>query len=476
MQGTKSIKKNFIYNSAYQLIAIAVPLVTTPYLSRVLGAAGIGEYAYAYSIAYYFTLLIKLGINTYGSREIACCRDDKIRTSKTFWELYTFQLVLALFFSFIYIVYSVFVSKNKSVSLILGIFVVSAGIDITWFFGGMEEFKLIAIRDLIIKVLSTLGIFAVVKTEMDTWKYALLLSIGFIGSQIFLWPSLCKYVNWYRPTIKGILRHIKPNLLLFLPTIAVSLYKTMDKIMLGAFSSTVEVGYYESSEKIIQVPMALITSLGTVMQPRMSNLLSRGEDKDKLEYIMKKSFSLAMFMSSLIGFGIMMEAGTFVPWFYGDGYEKCIILYKILLPSCLFLAFANVIRTQYLIPNKKDISYIVSLFAGAGINLLVNILLIGKYKSTGVAIGTLTAEITVCVIQIFLVKKQISMFENVMSSLCYIVAGLAMYFIGSGINLNIRPVEEMIIKAGVGVGIYIIILGILLLLKDSLEKWRLKKQ
>ena len=172
MHGAKNIRKNFIYNSVYQLIAIAVPLVTTPYLSRVLGAEGIGEYAYAYSIAYYFTLLIKLGINTYGSREIACCRDDKIRTSKTFWELYTFQFVLALFFSFIYIVYSVFVSKNKSVSLILEIFVVSAGIDITWFFGGIEEFKLIAIRDLIIKVLSTLGIFAVVKTEMDTWKYA----------------------------------------------------------------------------------------------------------------------------------------------------------------------------------------------------------------------------------------------------------------------------------------------------------------
>lgn len=467
---SKGVKENFIYNSIYQIIAIAIPLITTPYLSRILGVEGIGEYAYAYSIAYYFTLIIKLGLNNYGSREIAYYREDKMQISKIFWELYFFQAMSLIVLLIIYVIYSMQIAQHKEISLILSLFVVSSGIDITRFFWGMEEFKLIVLRDLCIKTLSTIGIFAFVKTEEDTWKYALLLCIGFLGSQLLLWPSLKKSIRWCRPTVKGIVHHIKPNLLLFLPTIAVSLYKTMDKIMLGFFSSTVEVGYYESSEKIIQVPMALITSLGTVMQPRMTNLLAKGEERNKLNSILDTSFQLAVFLSSIIGFGIMAVAKEFVPWFYGEGYEKCINLYEILLPSCLFLAFANVIRTQYLIPNRKDVQYIISLFAGAIINLIINMLLVVKYQAVGVAIGTLAAEITVCVVQTMFVRKDINIPRNIQNCAVYIIAGISMYLVCTGINLSVKKPWDIFIKAGIGAAIYGSILCLALWIRNRIRE------
>lgn len=466
MDAHRRVKKNYIYNSIYQIVAIFVPLVTTPYLSRILGASQIGEYAYAYSIASYFTMAIKLGIQNYGSREIAYCRDEDTEVSKTFWELYFFQMFMAVIFVGLYVIYSVFVAKNMVISLILCLFVISAGLDITWFFVGMEKFKLIALRDFEVKLLTTCGIFLFVKTETDIWKYVLLLSVGLLGSQLFLWRYLKNYIKWNKPTIQGVVWHIKPNLMLFLPTIAVSLYKSMDKIMLGMFSTTAEVGYYESSEKIIQVPIALITSLGTVMQPRMSNLLAKNENKESLNSILEMSLKFAIFLSSIISFGIMAVAKEFVPWFYGKGYEKCITLYKILLPSCLFLAFANVIRTQHLIPHKKDKQFIISLFAGAAINLIVNGLLVVSCQSIGVAIGTLAAEISVCVVQTYFVRKEINIVKNVKQCLPFIIAGLGMYWICTAMNMiSVTMPWSLLVKAGVGGISYGVILLFIMFVK-----------
>ena len=246
-----SAKVNFIYNSIYQIVAILIPLVTTPYISRKLGANGLGEYAMELAVASYFIMFIKLGINNYGGRQIAYSRGNKEVTSREFWEMYAFQIVMMAACGVAYVFYCFFISGHKTISLILILYVVSAGIDITWFFWGLEEFKLTVRRDFIVKIFSTICIFAFVNSETDTWKYTLLLSISFFLSQALLWPSLKKHIDFVRPSKKGIIRHIKPNLVLFVPTIAISLYKTMDKIMLGAMSNTVEVGFYQSSENVI---------------------------------------------------------------------------------------------------------------------------------------------------------------------------------------------------------------------------------
>lgn len=466
-----ALRTNIIYNSAYQLFAILVPLITTPYLSRTIGAFGIGEYGYAYSVAFYFTIFIKLGLNNYGSREIALFRQSKEKTSKKFWEIYTTQAFLCAALTLIYILYSLFISNNKNISFLFILMVLSAGIDVTWFFWGLEEFKLTAKRDFVIKLITTASIFLFVKNEDDTWKYCLLMSASLLLSQLLLLPSLKNRISWSKPSKESVIRHIKPNLTLFIPIIAISIYKTMDKIMLGAMTSENEVGYYQSSDNVIQVPIALITSLGTVMQPRISKMIADNKSRDIIDRLTKKSMTLAILLSTSIGFGIMSVSKEFVPLFYGDGFGKCITLFSILLPSCIFVAFANVIRTQYLIPNKKDRQYVISLLVGAAINLVLNALLIPRLQSIGAAIGTLVAETSVCISQVILVRKEMQIRGYITLSIPFLISGTFMYLLWNNKTINIQNnIISLIVKIVLAASTYLLSLSIIYFVIKSMKK------
>lgn len=464
-----SIKKNFLYNSFYQILVIIIPLITTPYISRVLGASKIGEYSFSYSIAYYFAIFILLGLNNYGNRTIAMVRENKKELSKTFIEIYAMQLIFGVLVLCLYILYC-FLYSNNIISWIFTIYVLSAILDLNWFFFGMEEFKITVVRNTIIKVSTTFCVFLFVKSSTDLYLYALIMVVGMLVSQLILWPFITKYIYFVKVSMVDVIKHIKPNLVLFLPVIAVSLYKIMDKIMLGMLSDMEQVGYYESSEKIIQIPMALITSLGTVMLPKMSNLVAN-HNENKTNYYISNSIKLAMFLSTSMCFGLMAIAQYFVPLFFGNGYETCIYLFLILLPSCIFLAFANVIRTQYLIPNKLDKVYIKSVFLGACVNLIVNITLIPILKSFGAAIGTLVAEATVCIYQIIIIRNFLPIKTYLKNALLFFIPGIVMYLILQCIALfNFSNISSLIISILVGTFIYIIVYGICCLLSQRIAK------
>lgn len=464
-----NVKRNFIYSSIYQIYAIIVPIITTPYLSRVLGAEGVGQYAYAYSISYYFSLFVILGLMTYGNRAIAIVRDDRKRLSVVFWNIYFAQIFFGVIISILYFVFLLYYDGSNRINIIMYGVIFSECFNITWLLYGMEEFRTTTVRDIIIKIFSIILIFFCVKKSGDVWKYALIRSAGYVVSQLSLWPIALKRIPFVKPSIVEIKSHIKPNLVLFIPTIAVSIYKTMDKIMLGAMSGELEVGLYESSEKIIQVPMALIIALGTVMMPHMSNLLSNNElSSNKGIEIIRSSEHFMIAISSGIGFGIMALAKDFVPLFYGEGYEKCVALFYILLPSCVFLAFANVIRTQFLIPRKCDKKFIISLFVGAIVNLCINFLLISSMKSIGVAIGTLCAEMSVCIVQILFVCREIPIIDIAVECSGYIFISILMFLSSRRICINVQnDIFCLILK--------IFICGTIWLVGVSIYVWILKK-
>lgn len=435
-----SVKKNFIYNTLYQLLAIVLPLITTPYISRVLGPDKIGIYSYSYSIAYYFVLFIMLGLNNYGNRTIAMVRDDKEKLSKTFISIYLMQLITSLIIIFIYIIYSIFLTNDIMIWIML-IYVISAAFDINWLFFGLEKFKITVIRNTFIKVITTLCIFIFVKKPEDIYLYAIIMVFGMLLSQMVMWSFVKKYIFFVKINIDDVLKHIKPNLILFIPVIAVSLYKQMDKIMLGMMANMTQVGFYESSEKILNVPLAIVNSLGTVMLPKISNLVANQNETEAKRYI-QTSILVVMFLSTSMGFGIMGVSDLFVPLFYGDGYDQCIILFNLLLPSCMFLAFANVIRTQYLIPQQKDTIYIKSVFLGAIVNLIINALLIPKYQSAGAAIGTLFAEASVCIYQALKIRKVLPIKKYIKLSLMFCLIGILMYIL---LNTFVFSIENTII-------------------------------
>ncbi|MBQ8997539.1 MAG: flippase [Clostridium sp.] len=421
-----SVKKNFIYNFCYQILTMILPLITTPYISRVIGPEGVGIQSYTYSIANYFVLFAMLGINNHGNRSIAMIRDDKEKLNRTFSSIYSMQFIMSTIMILLYSLYIMFIAKeNKIIFLIQAIYIISALLDINWFFFGIEQFKLTVIRNAIIKLFSVLSIFIFVKNSSDLYLYSLILSLGTLIGQFVLWKYLKRYISFVKVSKKEILKQVKPILTLFVPVIAISIYKIMDKIMLGSMNSMIQVGYYENSEKIINIPLGVITALGTVMLPKMSNLYATGNEEQGNKYI-GLSLEFVMFISFGAMFGLIGVSPVFIPIFLGEKFIDCVNIVSIMAVTILFLAWANVIRTQYLIPKKKDKIYIVSTIIGAVVNLLINFLLIREYGAIGAGVGTIFAEASVCIYQSIMIKKELNISLYLRKVLLYIVPGAIM--------------------------------------------------
>ncbi len=200
-----SIKKNFIYNLAYQILRIIIPIITTPYILRIMGADNIG--IYSYSIATYFGLFILLGLQNYGNRTIASLRDDREKTNIAFWSIYKMQLIMSIIVIAIYIAYIIILSPNKIMAWIQAIYLLSAGLNINWFYFGIERFNLTVTKSIVIKLLSVSVIFIFIKNESDLYLYALIIALGMLLNEIVLWLRLKDFINRIKVSKKRILNH-----------------------------------------------------------------------------------------------------------------------------------------------------------------------------------------------------------------------------------------------------------------------------
>ena len=452
---SKSTKSNFIYNLLYQVLMLIIPLITAPYLSRIVGVSGIGTYSYTYSIVYYFMLLTLLGVNNYGNRTIAKVRENPEELSKSFWSIFTIQLIMGILMLLSYlIIVSLFFNKYQSIAYIQSFFILSAILDINWLFFGLEDFKEVITRNTIVKIGSIVLILLLVKKQTDLWKYSLIMSGMTCFGQAVLWPFLINKVKYVKITKKDIAKHIKPNLVLFLPVIAVSLYKMMDKVMLGILTNINEVGLYENAEKINNIPLTVITALATVMLPKMANLTAKGDDIKIKEYI-EKSEKFVIFISIAMCCGLIGIGYRFAPLFFGKDFQKTGILIILLSITIPFLSFANVLRTQYLIPKEKDAIYVKSVFLAACINLVLNLILIPKFGSIGACYGTIAAEFSVMFYQAFAVRKELPIKDYIINSIPFLIKSLIMLIIIYPFNyLEMNGLIRLIIQVGLGCLIY----------------------
>ena len=452
------IKKNFIYSFIYRILLMIIPFITAPYLSRTLGVEGIGIYSYRYSIVYYFILFTLFGIENYGNRAIAKNKQNIKQMSKIFWEIYAFQflsgiIMLCIYFLYIYI----FNIEYKNISILMSLFIVSAMLDVNWLFFGLEDFKRTIARNFFVKVGTVILIFIFVHNENDVQKYTFIMSFMTMLSQLLMWSYLRKKVIIVPIKLKDCFKHIKPNLKLFIPVIAVSIYKMMDKIMIGNQIGVVEVGYYENAEKIINIPVTIITALGTVMLPRVSNIVANKHYEKVKEYLIK-SIDFIMFLSLPIMFGLIAVSKEFSILYFGIDFMKTGTLTQILALSLPFLAIANILRTQYIIPVEKDNIYIKSVIIGAISNFIFNVLLIPKFGSIGASVGTVIAEITVMIIQYFSVKKYLTI--NILNkfNIKFISTSLLMFIIILLLDFcSLNPVIKLLTKIFCGMIIYLII-------------------
>lgn len=456
-----NLKQNFSYSFIYQFLIIVLPLATTPYISRVLGPEGIGVFSYTSSIASFFMIFAMLGVKNYGNRTIAKNRDVKETLSRNFWNIYILQLVTSLLIISLYLLYIlIFVEEFFWIATIQSLLLISAAMDITWFFFGLEKFKITIVRNIIIRVLSVLLIFVFVNDKSDLWIYTLIMAGGTFLTQLSLWPLLKKDVYFIMPTINVMKDHFKSNLILFIPVLAISIYKIMDKIMLGNMADISQVGFYENTEKIINIPMGVIIAVGSVMLPRMSNMAAKGEIKKSKSYIETSMFFIII-ISSGMTFGIAGVAEVFAPIFFGEEFSETGILIILISPIILFISWANVIRTQYLIPNNRDKTYISSVVIGAFVNFTINIALIPKYGALGAVIGTVAAELSVALIQTLMIKRELEVTKYFKRGIPFLIYGLLMFICIKSVELlTLNNYYILIIQLISGALIYLTLVAV----------------
>ena len=373
------LKKNLGYQTIYQILNTCIPLITSPYLARVLGAEKQGVFSYTQSIINYFTLFAMLGVENYGTRTIANCGDDREKRSKSFWNIYFFQMCCTLLSIGIYVVYLTRIcSQNVYIAFLQIFYLLGSLVDINWLFFGVEKFKTTVSRNMIIRISSVVLILSTVRKPSDLWIYTLIMAGSTFLSNIILWFFASKEVDVKAirtVSKKEVVKHIKPNLVLFVPLMAMSVYHIMDKTMLGLLSTYKQVGYYYNADKIINIPIGILIGIGTVMLPRMTALNSNGLINEAKKLFLL-SIELIVAVSSAMACGIFAISVEFTPLFFGSGYDECIRVIMMLSPILVIKGLSLVVRMQYLIPNQKEKIFIESVFWGAGINLIVNLLLI----------------------------------------------------------------------------------------------------
>lgn len=451
--GSKKVFKNYIYNVIYQVIVVLAPIITTPYISRVLGATNIGVFSYVQSIATYFVLFGALGSSLYGQREIAYVQDDADKRTLVFKEIITFRIITVLLATLIYMIIFCRGGARQSIYLIMTVEVAASAFDISWFFMGLQDFKRTVMRNVIIKVLSILLMFVLVKKESDVVMYAICYTVPILISNLSLWPYLPKYLTKAKPDKFLTLKHLIPMLVLFVPQIATEVYTVLDKPMLGLLSSGMdEVGFYEQSQKVIKVLVRIVTALGLVM---LSKISKDFEEKkfDAIEKSIEKSFRFVFLLGCPLMFGAMGVAQKFVPLFYGKGYGKIVPLMLVCAPIILIIGLSNVIGKQYLLPLKLQKQYTISIISGAVINFVFNLVLIRIWNSIGAAVATVIAECSVTAVQIFFVRKNLNIMKYFICGIRYIfmgiLVGLCAYFVGKitpkgAVGLTIQVVSGML--------------------------------
>ena len=459
----KSLKKNYIYNVCYQVLLLIIPFITTPYLSRVLGADGVGLNSYATAMVSYFTLFASLGTGTYGQRAISYVQNDKEARSRVFFETFLFRLIMVVITLIFYGICLFIIKDNLIIYLILALNIVNIAFDITWFFQGLEEFQKTVVRNAIIRILNIIFIFVFIKDSNDLVIYvAGTVILSFLGS-ISLWTYLPKFVckvNKLNP-----FRNFKTIIKLFIPTIAIQIYTIVDKTMLGSFTNNyLENGYYEQAEKVYRICLTLVTALGTVMVPRIGKTFKEG-DIDKVNEYMYNSYNFIWFLAIPITFGLFAVSDIFVPVFFGAGYEKVNILLPLLSVLVVVIGLSCVNGVQYFIPIGKENIYTLTVVVGAIVNVILNIVLIPKYFSIGASIASVVAETCVTLVGFIYIykKKLLSIKKILLMSIKYFVSGLVMLLCLIVIKDYVVGVSilNLLLLVFMGAVIYVIMLFIL---------------
>ena len=458
---TMSVKKNYLYNLLYQMTSVLLPVLTIPYVSRVLSADGIGINTVTYANTQYFILLGSLGISIYATKKIATIREKKDKLKKTFWEIFSIQFTGCIL---AYMVFALTLGQSHKYGvfyMLQGFYILAAAVDISWYFLGIENFKNASLRSFFAKIISVILIFIFVKTRDDLWKYILINAGTMFVGQLIMWFYVGKDMLKVKEIGKlKIAMHIMPILALFVPQIATQVYTVLDKTMIDLFKGAVEAGYYDQSQKIVRILLSVVTSLGIVMLPRIANLFSK-DDLNEVKKSLRKAFVVISFLSIPITFGLIGISDKFVPILFGNEFLSVIPLTKISPVLVIIIGLGNVFGTQYLLAIGKNKEYTASVCIGALVNFCFNLLLIPRFAAMGAVIATVSAELTIALIQ-FWFARVVFDFTWIKETYKYWVSGILMLAIVRLIG-NVTPISILFLVLQIAIGSLVYFISLIIL-------------
>jgi len=427
---SKSLKKNFGFNLIHTITSVLFPLITFPYAARIIQPDGIGLVNFYSSIINYIVLLTSIGIPLYATREIARVRDNERMREKTALEILLLNCILTIFGYVLVFVLCAVVSKIQidiPLFLICSLSILFTTIGCEWFYNGVEDFKYIAIRGVIVKVLSVFMLFIFVKTKDDLLLYGVYSVIGVVGGNIFNFIRLHKYIEPSRIRFSelNIFRHLKPSLHVFALNVVISLYTSLSTVILGFLKDAEYVGYFATAMKVASIAQSCFIALQGVMMPHMSNLLYL-DQQEKFKELSQKVLNFAFFIGMPTTIGMLCTARYVILLFAGQSYTPTISALMILSPIIIIIAISGVLGIQILYPQGKENIVIKCTAIGAVVGLVLNFCLIPFLNHNGAALASLFAEVAVTGSMIYLGRDYWSLqFKN--RSICtYVIASLVM--------------------------------------------------
>ncbi len=476
MSGEKkpSVVKNYLYNLSYQILLLIVPLITMPYLARTLGLGNQGTFSVLYSVVSCFVLLGCVGLNLYGQREVAYSRQDPVQCNRIFWEIESIRILthlgsLALYFGFIWFngnVKGIINVYEPAYFMLFSLEIVASMFDISWYYQGIENFRLQTVRNFFVKLLGLALIFLFVRTESDLWVYIVIYTgMNLLGNGS-LWFHKLKHGGFVRPDMARMPRHLRQSLFLFFPQVATTVYAQLDRVMLGVLlnDGNVQAGVYDNGEKVVKIVLTVITSIGLVMLSRVANSYMKGGKEETKQYV-TVSFRLYLCLAVPLMFGLLGVAEVFVPRFFGGaaGFEQILPVMCVLCPIILFIGGSNVFGIQFLLPTNQMRPYVASVFVGMGVNVFLNFLLIPAHGAVGAAIATCVAEFAVLLVQGIAVRKDISPLLFLKCWRNYLCGG-GMFFLVRWIGRRMgSSFPTLFVQVVLGATVYFVLL---LLLRD----------
>lgn len=459
----KSLKKNFCMNAILTMSQFIFPLITFPYVSRILLAEGTGKVSFATSIISYFAMFAQLGIPTYGIRACAQVRNDKKKLSKTAQEIFIINIIMSILAYIVFFIALCNVPRlkdEKTLLIIVSATIFFNAIGMEWLYKALEQYTYITIRSVIFKFIALIAMFLLIHQQSDYIIYGAISIFASSASNIFNFFNVHKYISLRPVGEYNFKQHLKAVSVFFALSCAATIYVNLDTVTLGFMKTNVDVGYYNAAVKIKTILVSIVTSLGTVLLPRASYYVEHGLKEDFYR-ITKKAINFVFLVATPLMLYFMFFAKEGIFFLSGNTYGGAIVPMQIIMPTLFFIGLTNIMGMQILVPLGKENIVLYSEIVGAVVDLAINYILIPKYASAGAAIGTLVAEIAVWIVQYIYLRKQI---KDAYKNVRYGILILAL-FLGSIASLWVKKVFSgsfivLLNSAILFFGVYFIVLTI----------------